>query len=164
MSALALASVATCNLCQWAMEFEVNLLNVCKSIDIAKRRGCTLRTGPELELTGYIVLPLLCFCVCEFADLISVAVMVARITFTKATHCCMRGRVWLASSTLISPKVLSFCVTSVESNCVVDIDNGSFAGILCDIGMPLMHDGVRYNCRVFVLNRQIVLIRPKVVL
>jgi NAD+ synthase (glutamine-hydrolysing) len=35
-------------------------------------------------------------------------------------------------------------------------------GCLCDIGMPVLHDGVRYNCRVFLLERRIVLIRPKV--
>lgn len=33
--------------------------------------------------------------------------------------------------------------------------------ILCDIGMPVVHRNVRYNCRVFVLNGQILLIRPK---
>ena len=33
--------------------------------------------------------------------------------------------------------------------------------ILCDVGMPLMHDSVRYNCRVFLLNRCMVAIRPK---
>ena len=36
--------------------------------------------------------------------------------------------------------------------------------ILCDIGIPVLHHGVRYNCRMFILNRQIVLIRPKVCL
>ncbi|KAF0689552.1 Aste57867_19009 [Aphanomyces stellatus] len=36
--------------------------------------------------------------------------------------------------------------------------------ILCDIGMPVMHQGVRYNCRVFCLNRKIVFIRPKLYL
>lgn len=36
------------------------------------------------------------------------------------------------------------------------------AGILCDVGMPVMHLGIRYNCRLFLLNRKIVLIRPKV--
>lgn len=35
-------------------------------------------------------------------------------------------------------------------------------GILCDIGMPVMHRNVPYNCRVWVLNRKIVGIRPKV--
>ena len=34
--------------------------------------------------------------------------------------------------------------------------------ILCDIGMPVIHQGVRYNCRVWCLNRKIVAIRPKV--
>ena len=33
--------------------------------------------------------------------------------------------------------------------------------IVCDIGMPVLHCGVRYNCRVFVLGRKIILIRPK---
>ena len=34
-------------------------------------------------------------------------------------------------------------------------------GILCDVGMPVSHRSVLYNCRVVVLNRRIVLIRPK---
>lgn len=34
-------------------------------------------------------------------------------------------------------------------------------GILCDIGCPILHNNVRYNCRVFCLDRKIVLIRPK---
>jgi NAD+ synthase (glutamine-hydrolysing) len=51
---------------------------------------------------------------------------------------------------------------------IVDILNSKGAddkpltnGILCDIGMPILHNGVRYNCRVFVLNNKILLIRPK---
>ncbi|CAM9737959.1 unnamed protein product [Chrysoparadoxa australica] len=36
--------------------------------------------------------------------------------------------------------------------------------ILCDIGMPVLHRNVRYNCRVFCLNRKILLIRPKLFL
>ncbi len=37
-------------------------------------------------------------------------------------------------------------------------------GILCDIGMPVMHKNVRYNCRVFVLDGEVLLIRPKLIL
>ena len=33
--------------------------------------------------------------------------------------------------------------------------------LLCDFGMPILHRGVRYNCRVFCFNHQIILIRPK---
>lgn len=33
--------------------------------------------------------------------------------------------------------------------------------ILCDIGMPVMHRNVPYNCRVFCLNRKVLGIRPK---
>ncbi|KAJ8457402.1 hypothetical protein ONZ45_g18326 [Pleurotus djamor] len=34
-------------------------------------------------------------------------------------------------------------------------------GILCDIGMPIVHKNVIYNCRVIIYDRKILLIRPK---
>lgn len=34
-------------------------------------------------------------------------------------------------------------------------------GILCDIGMPVNYNGVLYNCRVFCLDQEALLIRPK---
>jgi len=34
-------------------------------------------------------------------------------------------------------------------------------GILMDVGMPVMHKNVTYNCRVVFLNKNILLIRPK---
>jgi NAD+ synthase (glutamine-hydrolysing) len=48
-----LCKLATCNLNQWAMDFEGNLRRIEASIREAKRQGCTFRTGPELEVTGY---------------------------------------------------------------------------------------------------------------
>ncbi|XP_050390944.1 glutamine-dependent NAD(+) synthetase [Patella vulgata] len=36
--------------------------------------------------------------------------------------------------------------------------------ILCDIGMPVMHKGVAYNCRIYFLNGKVLLIRPKMFL
>ncbi|KAF4082927.1 hypothetical protein AMELA_G00134030 [Ameiurus melas] len=36
--------------------------------------------------------------------------------------------------------------------------------IICDVGMPVMHHNVRYNCRVLFLNKRILLIRPKMLL
>ncbi|XP_074523390.1 glutamine-dependent NAD(+) synthetase [Halichoeres trimaculatus] len=36
--------------------------------------------------------------------------------------------------------------------------------IICDVGMPIMHHNVRYNCRVLFLNRKILLIRPKIMM
>lgn len=38
------------------------------------------------------------------------------------------------------------------------------AGCVCDVGMPVTHRGVRYNCRVFMLDRRVLLIRPKLYL
>lgn len=38
---------------------------------------------------------------------------------------------------------------------------GATDGLLCDIGMPCLHNGVRYNCRLLCKDRRILLIRPK---
>jgi NAD+ synthase (glutamine-hydrolysing) len=49
--------------------------------------------------------------------------------------------------------------------CLAEILRGDLTdGILCDIGMPVMHQGVRYNGRVLVLDRRILFIRPKMIL
>ncbi|KAF5815929.1 putative NAD(+) synthase (glutamine-hydrolyzing) [Helianthus annuus] len=48
-----LLKVATCNLNQWAMEFDSNLKNIKESIVRAKEAGAVIRLGPELEITGY---------------------------------------------------------------------------------------------------------------
>eukprot|EP00916_Digyalum_oweni_P026750 GHVL01043917.1.p1 GENE.GHVL01043917.1~~GHVL01043917.1.p1 ORF type:complete len:176 (+),score=32.43 GHVL01043917.1:25-528(+) len=45
--------LATCNINQWALDFEGNLGRTIKSIKIAKCKGAVLRVGPELEICGY---------------------------------------------------------------------------------------------------------------
>ncbi|GAB1301944.1 Glutamine-dependent NAD(+) synthetase [Apodemus speciosus] len=44
------------------------------------------------------------------------------------------------------------------------LDSPVTQDIICDVGMPIMHRNVRYNCRVIFLNRKILLIRPKMAL
>jgi NAD+ synthase (glutamine-hydrolysing) len=41
------------------------------------------------------------------------------------------------------------------------INSGHTDGIVVDLGMPVLHNGVRYNCRVILLNRKVLHIRPK---
>ncbi|ELU43539.1 glutamine-dependent NAD(+) synthetase synthase [Rhizoctonia solani AG-1 IA] len=41
------------------------------------------------------------------------------------------------------------------------IESEVVRGILCDIGMPVVHKNVLYNCRIIVHDGKIVLIRPK---
>lgn len=48
-----LVTVATCNLNQWALDFDGNLERILKSCEESKRRGATYRLGPELEICGY---------------------------------------------------------------------------------------------------------------
>ena len=108
--------VATCNLNQWALDFDGNLERVIESIKKAKEKGARFRLGPELEICGYS-------CEDHFKEL---------------------DTYWHSEQSLAA---------ILESDVTNDI--------LCDIGMPMIHDGVRYNCRVFVLNRKILLVRPK---
>ncbi|KAF4650745.1 Glutamine-dependent NAD(+) synthetase [Perkinsus olseni] len=49
----AMAVVATCNLDQWALDFDGNERRVIESIRIAHNKNAKFRTGPELELSGY---------------------------------------------------------------------------------------------------------------
>ncbi|KAH8603085.1 glutamine-dependent NAD(+) synthetase [Bisporella sp. PMI_857] len=44
------------------------------------------------------------------------------------------------------------------------IDHPECQDILLDLGAPVRHRNVRYNCRVIVLNRKVLLIRPKLFL
>jgi NAD+ synthase (glutamine-hydrolysing) len=48
-----LITLATCSLNQWALDWEGNLERIRTSILKAKEAGATLRTGPELEISGY---------------------------------------------------------------------------------------------------------------
>eukprot|EP00877_Chromochloris_zofingiensis_P008972 jgi/Chrzof1/4328/Cz14g08310.t1 len=41
------------------------------------------------------------------------------------------------------------------------VKDGCTDGIVCDVGAPALHRGVLYNCRVILLNRQVLMIRPK---
>ena len=43
-------TVATCSLNQWALDFDGNRERILASIAEARRRGATLRVGPELEI------------------------------------------------------------------------------------------------------------------
>ena len=44
------------------------------------------------------------------------------------------------------------------------LENPICRDILIDVGMPVMHKNVRYNCRIIFFNKRILLIRPKMVL
>lgn len=109
--------IASCNINQWALDFDGNLKRTMKSIQQAKEQGATLRVGPELEISGYS---------CE-------------------DH-------FLEMDTFLH------CYQSLATILTSDVTDG----ILCDIGCPFMFNNVRYNCRIFCLNRKIVLIRPKI--
>jgi NAD+ synthase (glutamine-hydrolysing) len=115
----ALVTLATCNLNQWALDFDGNKQRIIESIKTSKEKGARYRIGPELEITGY-------GCEDHFYEM--------------DTH-------------LHAWEVL---VDILSSDLTDDI--------ICDIGMPIIHRSIRYNCRVYCLNRKIILIRPKMFL
>eukprot|EP00755_Sulcionema_specki_P006435 Sspe_Gene.35476::Locus_17178_Transcript_1_1_Confidence_1.000_Length_2364::g.35476::m.35476/K01950/E6.3.5.1, NADSYN1, QNS1, nadE; NAD+ synthase (glutamine-hydrolysing) len=112
-----LVVVATCNLNQWAMDFEGNLARIKASIIEAKRQGARLRLGPELETTGYS-------CEDHFLE---------EDTYVHS---------WDLIATILEDPDLT-------------------RDIIVDLGAPIQHRNVRYNCRVFLHNHKILLIRPK---
>ena len=48
-----LITVATCNLNQWALDFDGNLKRILQSCTEAREKGASYRLGPELEICGY---------------------------------------------------------------------------------------------------------------
>lgn len=112
-----LVTLATCNLNQWALDFEGNRDRIIESIRIAKERGAKFRTGPELEVTGY-------GCLDHFLE---------RDTYLHS---------WQVMRDILEDK--------------------SCYGLIIDVGMPIMHKGIRFNCRVICADGKILMIRPKV--
>jgi hypothetical protein len=111
--------IATCNLNQWALDFDGNLERIIASIRQAKELGARYRLGPELEICGYS-------CEDHFMEI------------DTYMHC--------------------------DQSLAVLLESDLTDDLLCDIGCPILHNNVRYNCRVFLLNRKVVLIRPKLFL
>lgn len=112
-----LCCLATCNLNQWALDFDGNQERILASIREAKASGAKFRLGPELEISGYS-------CEDHFLEM------------DTYLHC--------------------------DQSLAAILNTDATDGILCDIGMPVLHNNVRYNCRIFCLDRKIILIRPKV--
>ncbi|KAL6768958.1 NIC13 [Auxenochlorella protothecoides x Auxenochlorella symbiontica] len=116
MSQQRIATLATCNLGQWAMDFTGNLDRIIKSIEQARAGGARYRLGPELEIPGY-------GCEDHFSE---------NDTVEHSWECVARL-----------------------------LAEGHTAGLVVDVGAPVVHRGVRYNCRLFLLDGRVLLIRPK---
>lgn len=109
-------TLATCNLNQWALDFEGNRDRIIQSIVEAKALKATLRVGPELEVCGY-------GCLDHFGE------------NDLYDHC------W---------EIYAQILTDERTR-----------DILLDIGMPVVHKSIKYNCRLISFNGEILLIRPK---
>ena len=109
-------TVATCNLSQWALDFNGNKSRIIESIKLSKEKGAKYRLGPELEICGYS---------CE-------------------------DHFYEKETTDFSWKILGEILEETADD-----------DMIIDSSMPVIHHGVRYNCRIFCLAGKILLIRPK---
>eukprot|EP00899_Mesostigma_viride_P006656 jgi/Mesvir1/15992/Mv08298-RA.1 len=166
-----LATLATCNLNQWAMDFDGNLRRILESIQIAKSKGAVYRVGPELEIPGY-------GCedhfhekdTCEHRQVLLHRVIPDNVRFWMAILCyiiferfCTPYMIsWMRAC--LEPATLSTSAVPTQSTveCLAEILRGDASvGIVVDVGAPLEHKGCRYNCRVLLLDRRVLLVRPK---
>ena len=98
------------------MDFKNNRRRIIESIEHAIANNCILRTGQELEVSGYS-------CDDHFKEI------------DLFSHC------W---------------------DTIGEILKGGYSkNLVIDIGMPILHRSVSYNCKVILYNNKIVLIRPK---
>ncbi|XP_059088521.1 glutamine-dependent NAD(+) synthetase-like [Tigriopus californicus] len=111
--------VAVCTLNQWALDFDGNLERILASIQAAREAGARLRSGPELEITGYSA----------------------------------QDHFYEGDTFLHAWQVVAQLLTSPVCR-----------DILVDVGLPIRHRNVAYNCRLAFLNGRILLIRPKMIL
>ncbi|GEQ67601.1 hypothetical protein JCM33374_g1266 [Metschnikowia sp. JCM 33374] len=109
-------TIATCNLNQWALDFEGNRDRIIQSIREAKLQNARLRVGPELEVCGY-------GCLDHFAE---------NDVYRQS---------WQVYAEILR-----------HPDC---------QDIVLDIGMPIIHKSIKYNCRVLSYNGKVIYIRPK---
>ncbi len=144
-------TIATCNLNQWALDFDGNLERVRESIIQAKAKGATYRVGPELELCGY-------GCEDHFLEqdtyMHSDESLAALLKegVTDGILCDIGAPVEHMGARYGSPWLICFTRT--------------LYAYLHETSHPRKmhyndHTHNRFNCRIFCLNGQILLIRPK---
>lgn len=112
-----LATLATCQLNQWSLDFDGNRDRILEAVRQAKQAGAKLVLTPELCVPGYGLLD-------HFLEL---------DTFEHS---------WEVVAEIIS-----------HPDC---------KDIIIDLGLPVSHRGRPLNCRVIVLNRKVLAVRPKI--
>ncbi|KAI9784269.1 MAG: glutamine-dependent NAD(+) synthetase [Geoglossum umbratile] len=139
-----LITVAACSLNQWALDFEGNTKRIIESIKKAKEAGAKFRVGPELEVGIYIPI---------VSQIAKPVVMLISSPYFSSIQICGYG----CLDHLLEQDPPVHCWGMLERI----LKDEECYNILLDIGMPVQHRNVRYNCRIVCLNGKILLIRPK---
>jgi len=129
------------------MDFEGNAERIIQSIQIAKERGATFRTGPELEITYLTLTNFTAFRTFSYfysGDTDVWITFLRMIPMFILGNCCAESFLIRTARTFY---LISECMTSYKGKLIGD--------------RPVRHRSVYYNCRVIVYNKYIHLIRPK---
>jgi NAD+ synthase (glutamine-hydrolysing) len=141
---------------QWALDWEGNTARIIESIKRAKQAGAKLRVGPELEIPGYDLLDTFL----ENDVYLHSWQMMARILEDKECHGIFLVCLILASLLTVIFLKVALGFSLAESMKIRPWT--SWSDIFQDIGMPVIHRNLRFNCRVLAINSKILLIRPKI--
>ena len=153
-------TVATCNLNQWSMEFEGNLKRVRQSIlevsllsliaFCASRAGslCPCNATPTFKMAKH------CFCVINILSL-KLQAKQAGARYRVGPELEIPG--YGCEDHFLEPDTVDHSWEALAEL----LQDESLGDIVVDVGMPVIHRGVRYNCRVFLLDGKVLLIRPK---
>ncbi|KAK8118050.1 glutamine dependent NAD+ synthetase [Apiospora kogelbergensis] len=135
-----LITVATCSLRQWALDWEGNAKRIIESIHLAKDAGARLRVGPDSNSES-----IQNWRPVATAASVSLPVLLVNTEIDHFPDHFKEGDTFLHS---------------LEMLCRILSDESTW-GIICDIGVPIVHKNVPYNCRVICLDGKILMIRPK---
>ena len=187
-----LATLATCNLNQWAMDFGGNLERIKASITQARAKGARYRVGATVP-SGLHDWSMCCVSRgalhCPGGSRAGGAWLRLRRPLPRAGHHrALLGVHSGAAAALVmwfnhAHLRLGIPVCHTQHGAIPFASRSGFSfrrglahhrpaaqalvrdgftdGIVCDVGLPIMHRGVRYNCRLFLLNGKLLLLRPK---
>jgi len=153
-----LATLATCSLNQWALDFDGNLERTLESCAVALQKGATYRVGPELELTGYG---------CEVRSRYCESYCARRPVCVEVPASCSSRPTTLTCWGAL-PVQDHFFELDTEAHAweslTAILSSDATDALVVDVGLPVTHAGVRFNCRAFLYRRRVLLLRPKLVL
>ncbi len=152
-----LAKLSTCNLNQWALDFTGNLDRIKQSIDESKRQGASYRVlgclfvvyGHHKEMLGWSAIDHPHNH--RWGQSWRCQDMAVRTTLWSLTPLSIAGRPLRYDGACCTGKNRPHAPDHIPSPSQELIIEGYTDGLLCDIGMPVMHRGILFVLHVYYM-------------